>query len=70
MFSHHNNADFPINFNYKKVYTTDEYVKEAVPYIMHPRNYLISAPRKKKKKVGIVMSGNFEAKIYDSDAIT
>lgn len=70
LFSHHNNADFPINFNYKKVYTTDEYVKEAIPYIMHPRNYLISAPSLLDKKVGIVMSGNFEAKIYDSDAIS
>ena len=70
LFSHHKNADFRVNFNYKKVYTTDVYVKEAVPYIMHPRNYLIPEPSLLEKKVGIVMSGNFEAKIYDSDTIT
>lgn len=70
LFSHKNSADFPVIFNYKKVYTTDEYVKEAVPYIMHPRNYMIAKPELLEKKVGIVMSGNFEAKIYDSDVIT
>lgn len=70
LFSHQKNADFRVNFNYKKVYSTDEYVKEVVPYIMHPRNYLIPEPSLLEKKVGIVMSGNFEAKIYDSDVIT
>lgn len=70
LFSHNKSADFPVNFNYKKVYTTDEYVKEAVPYIMHPRNYMIAKPELLEKLVGIVMSGNFEAKIYDSDLIT
>lgn len=70
LFSHQKNTDFRVNFNYKKVYSTDEYVKEAVPYIMHPRNYLIPEPSLLDKKVGIVMSGNFEAKIYDSDVIT
>ncbi|EAZ96241.1 ATPase [Flavobacteria bacterium BAL38] len=70
LFSHKKSADFPINFKYKKVYATDEYVKEAVPYIMHPRNYMIAKPELLEKQVGIVMSGNFEAKIYDSDTIT
>lgn len=70
LFSHQRNTDFQVNFNYKKVYTTDEYVKEAVPYIMHPRNYMIAKPDLLEKQVGIVMSGNFEAKIYDSDVIT
>jgi len=70
LFSHNKNADFPVNFNYRKVYTTDEYVKVAVPYIMHPRNYMIAKPVLLEKQVGIVMSGNFEAKIYDSDVIT
>ncbi len=70
LFSHQRNTDFQVNFNYKKVYTTDGYVKEAVPYIMHPRNYMIAKPELLEKQVGIVMSGNFEAKIYDSDTIT
>jgi len=70
LFSHHKSADFPVNFNYKKVYTTNGYVKEAIPYIMHPRNYMIAKPDLLEKQVGIVMSGIFEAKIYDSDLIT
>lgn len=70
LISHNRKADFPINFNYKKIYTTDEYVKESVPYIMHPTNYVIVKPEVLEKQVGIIISGNFESKIYDSNVIT
>ena len=70
LYSHNRKADFQISFNYKKVYTSDNYVKEAVPYIMHPRNYMIEEPKLLEKNIGILISGNFEAKIYDSNLIT
>lgn len=70
LFSHDKKADFKISFNYKKVYSSDNYIQEAVPYIMHPRNYMITEPDLLNKNIGVVISGNFEAKIYDSNLIT
>jgi hypothetical protein len=70
LFGHDKKADFLVRFAYKEVYQSTAFVEEAIPYIMHPRNYMIDEPLLLEKKVGVLMSGNFEAKIYDSDLIT
>ncbi|MGX7668116.1 ATPase [Flavobacterium pedocola] len=69
VFSHSEKADFRVNYNYRKVYSKDEYVSEALPYIMHPRNYMHPEPVLLEKNIGILISGNFEAKIYDTTLI-
>jgi len=69
LFSHSNEADFKINYNYKKVYSSDNYISNVVPYIMHPSNYILHEEVQFEKFIGIVISGNFEEKIYSSNAI-
>lgn len=68
-FSHHKNADFRVSYHYKKIYTADRYQENALPYIMHPGNYLQSETQLLPKNIGILMSGNFEQKIYDTQII-
>lgn len=68
-FSHSKKADFWVNFKYKKVYSLNEYQKKALPYIMHPSNYLQSDNQILSKNIGILMSGNFEEKIYNTGII-
>ncbi|GAA6764449.1 hypothetical protein AAFH68_03790 [Flavobacterium sp. CGRL1] len=68
-FSHHKSADFVVNYNYKKVYTTSDYQKNALPYIMHPFNYLEAQTNLSSKKIGIILSGNFEERIYNTALI-
>jgi len=68
-FSHHKKADFRVNYNYKKIYSSDEYQENALPYIMHPGNYLHPEIVSLPKSTGILMSGNFEEKIYNTNVI-
>ncbi len=68
-FSHKKNTDFRISFHYKKVYSTHKKINEAIPYIMHPINYLGLETQILQKNIGIVMSGNFNQKIYDKQLI-
>lgn len=68
-FNHSDRADFRVNYKYKKVYSTGKYVKEALPYIMHPINYTNPEPMLLDKSIAILISGNFEEKIYNSSLI-
>jgi hypothetical protein len=68
-FSHHKKADFRVHYNYKKIYSSDHYQKDALPYIMHPANYLNSDSNTLEKNIGILISGNFDEKIYDTNVI-
>ena len=68
-FCHHKKADFRVNYNYKKIYSSDEYQENALPYIMHPGNYLNPEIEILPKNIGILMSGNFEEKIYNTNVI-
>ncbi len=68
-FTHSKKGDFIVNFKYKKVYSTNQYQKDVLPYIMHPSNYLQNDIEKLPKNIGILMSGNFEKKIYDTEII-
>ena len=70
VFSHHKNADFIVDFNYKKVYSSDDYQSNALPYIMHPSNYLYPDFKIFEKNIGILMSGNFEERIYNTKIIS
>ncbi|WP_231560023.1 glycosyltransferase [Flavobacterium gilvum] len=69
VFSHHKNADYRVNYNYRKIYSSDDYDKNALPYIMHPSNYLNPYFDLLKKNIGILISGNFEEKIYNTRVI-
>lgn len=69
VFSHHKRADFTVNYNYKKIYSSDDYYENALPYIMHPGNYLHSESDILQKNIGILISGNFEEKIYNTNVI-
>lgn len=69
IFSHSKKADFAVNFNYKKVYSSDDYIENILPYIMHPINYLQPGIQILPKNIGILMSGNFDKKIYDTKTI-
>ncbi|GLB52056.1 hypothetical protein NBRC110019_10950 [Neptunitalea chrysea] len=66
-FSFRGKADFKVNYKYKKVYNQQEYIPNALPYIMHPANYLMEQPEVLPKSVGIVMSGNMDKHIYDTN---
>jgi len=68
-FNHHKKADFRVNYNYRKIYSCDEYQENALPYIMHPGNYLQPEIKTLPKNIGILMSGNFEKKIYNTNVI-
>lgn len=68
VFGHSKKADFVVNFKYKNIYSSNEY-KNALPYIMHPSNYLYPDNQLHSKSIGILMSGNFEKKIYDTKTI-
>jgi hypothetical protein len=68
-FSHHKSADFRVNYNYRKIYSSNEYQKNALPYIMHPGNYLQPEIKTLPKNIGVLMSGNFEKQIYDTNVI-
>ena len=68
-FGHHKNADVVVNYNYKKVYSTSEFKQDALPYIMHPINYLQDETELLGKNIGIIISGNFEEKIYNTNVI-
>ncbi|MGO4770939.1 ATPase [Flavobacterium sp. W22_SRS_FK3] len=68
-FSHHKKADFRVNYNYRKIYSSDEYQENTLPYIMHPGNYLQTEVETLPKNIGILMSGNFEEKIYNTNVI-
>lgn len=68
-FSHSKKADFVVNFKYRKVYSTDDYQENVLPYIMHPINYLQPHIKLLPKNIGILMSGNFDKKIYDTPII-
>ncbi|WP_343588581.1 ATPase [Flavobacterium sp.] len=70
VFSHNKKADFNVNYNFKKVYSSVDFNKNALPYIMHPNNYLSKEAQIMEKKVGILMSGNFDKKIYDTNIIS
>lgn len=70
VFSHHKSADFKISYNYKAVYNATDFQENALPYIMHPNNYLMEETQTMPKKVGILMSGNFDQKIYDTNIIS
>jgi len=70
IFSHNKNADFKVNYNFKKVYSSLDFNKNVLPYIMHPNNYLSKDLQIMEKKVGILMSGNFDKKIYDTNIIS
>ncbi|MFB9077326.1 ATPase [Flavobacterium procerum] len=69
VFSHKKNADFRINYNYKKIYSVNDFQENTLPYIMHPGNYMQREVNKLPKKAGILMSGNFEEKIYNTKTI-
>lgn len=69
VFSHHEKADFKVNYNYRKIYSSDNYHKNALPYIMHPGNYLGADFDILQKNIGILISGNFEEKIYNTNVI-
>lgn len=69
-FSHQSSADFRVNYQYRKIAGCDEYIKDALPYIMHPVNYLQPNTEKLQKKIGILMSGNFDKKIYNTRLIS
>ncbi len=68
-FSHHKKADFTVNYNYRKIYSSNKYEANVLPYIMHPGNYLQPEVEVLPKKIGILISGNFEKKIYDTNVI-
>lgn len=70
VFSHNKNADFKVSYNYRKIYSISNFNKNALPYIMHPSNYLHGDVEMMEKKVGILMSGNFDEKIYNSGVIS
>ncbi|NBL64848.1 ATPase [Flavobacterium sp. NST-5] len=66
-FSTLGNPDFLVNFNYEKVYGSDEFVPEVLPYIMHPQNYLADTNTIYNGRFcGILISGNFAKNIYDT----
>ncbi|MCI9843899.1 glycosyltransferase [Flavobacterium pectinovorum] len=69
IFSHHKKADFRVNYNYRKIYSSDDYQENALPYIMHPANYLQKESEILPKRIGILMSGNFDEKIYNTNVI-
>jgi hypothetical protein len=68
-FSHNKKADFVVNYKYRKVYSADDYKQNTLPYIMHPTNYLAPESTISSKKIGILLSGNFEEKIYNTPII-
>jgi hypothetical protein len=61
--------DIIISYYYKEVYNSNEYLPNALPYIMHPEHYDFPDLGKLDKRVGIIMSGNFDEKIYNSNTI-
>ena len=65
-FSHKSNADFKIDYNYNLVYNGTGYLSSVVPYIMHPQNYQTPTSLHEKKHIGIIISGNFDEKIYNN----
>lgn len=69
-FSHHKKTDFMINYRYKKIYSSSEYKENALPYIMHPTNYLQPESEILPKNIGILISGNFDEKIYNTNVIS
>ena len=69
VFSHSKKADFIVNYNYKKIYNSNDYQANVLPYIMHPGNYMQSKTEILPKNIGILMSGNFEEKIYNTTVI-
>lgn len=68
-FSHRKKADFRIDYDFQRVYNSTEYIPNIVPYIMHPQNYLNDLERIENKHVGIIISGNFDRKIYDNPTL-
>lgn len=59
-------AHIRVNYNYSKVHSSSAYIPNALPYCMHPVNYLINEPELLPKAVGIIMSGNLEATVYNT----
>lgn len=68
-FSYKKDADFIVDYKYENVYNTDAYVSNVVPYIMHPQNYQTATAVHDKKHIGIIISGNFEDKIYNNNEL-
>jgi hypothetical protein len=69
LFSSSKKADFTVNFNYRKVTKSSDYLPDFLPYIMHPSNYLKGKSGDLGKNIGIICSGNFEEKIYNTKTI-
>lgn len=68
-FSYKKNTDFKIDYNYNLVYDNIAYMTNVVPYIMHPQNYQTLTNRHAKKHIGIIISGNFDEKIYNDPTL-
>lgn len=68
-FGHSKSDNFRINYGYKNVYESDKFVPNVLPYCMHPANYLCSSPSLLPKTIGVILSGNFQENIYNTDFI-
>lgn len=68
-FSYKKNADFIVDYKYENVYNKDAYAPNVVPYIMHPQNYQTPTAVHDKKHIGIIISGNFEDRIYNNNEL-
>lgn len=68
-FSHKKSADFRMDYEYQRVYEATDYIPNVIPYIMHPQNYISGLETIDSKHVGIIISGNFERKIYDNPTL-
>lgn len=71
VFSHSKKATFRVSYDYSSVVQSNHYVPNAIPYILHPINYIksINNNLKPKKEIGILFSGNVDKSIYDTDYI-
>jgi hypothetical protein len=69
-FSNSKGNHIHISYDYKKVYNSSRFLPNALPYIMHPEHYNFPDLGNLNKAVGIIMSGNFDEKIYNLDIIS
>lgn len=60
-------SDIKVDFNYSNVFNSKNYLDNVLPYIMHPANYLLEQPELLPKSVGIVISGNVNQNIYNTN---
>ncbi len=69
-FSHKNNATFKITYDFKLILNSEEFINNAIPYILHPEHYFVDKLNiNNEKKAGILFSGNFNKEIYGTTYI-